>query len=404
LAPSSRARPGASALNLARSAVAALLLAAAAPAGDTQVKEGQWNKRDVPKGWTLLETEHYQVQCALGPELTQKLADHQEHMLTLYEQFMPTRRKLETFILKVFPNKAAFCEYSGFPADTGTVAYYSQHTKELVGYDCGFVFGKRTIPDALRLKPATGDDLSDRDRQRINELFAAVTDAYTFDLVRVLAHEGWHQYFHFYTVSWVPMPQWLDEGVGDYFFMAPQGMEDGAVPTYDPGTIFTHRLRRIRRGLEDGHYTPFEPFMDFDQEAYYEPSRVGVNYAQGWSMVHFLLENPDPKRRELIPKLIKDFKDTKNFQKSTDKVFKGEDYEQLDRDWIGWLLSQPLEDPLLTVAREFGDRLEPDAIEGEPKLIDVYKWYLEHPEYPGGVAAPPAASGPTEMGPAKKKP
>jgi hypothetical protein len=116
-------------------------------------------------------------------------------------------------------------------------------------------------------------------------------------------------------------------------------------------------------------------------------------------MVQFLLEHKDPDYRALIPKLIKDFKDTKNFVKSTDKVFKGEDYDKLDRDWIGWMLSQPADDPLLTLAREFGDRLKPEAIEGDSRLIDAYKWYLEHPDYPSGPAGtPPAIPGPAAQG------
>jgi hypothetical protein len=144
--------------------------------------------------------------------------------------------------------------------------------------------------------------------------------------------------------------------------------------------------------------------MDFDQEQYYDPQRRTMNYAQGWSMVYFLLQNPDPARRELIPRLIKDFKDSKNFRKSTDKVFKAENYDQLDRDWIGWLLSQPIDDPLLILAREFGDRLKPEAIEGDQRYIDIYKWYLEHPGYPGDAlaAAPESAHPPAGETPPQK--
>jgi hypothetical protein len=387
------ARSGGPALKATRTAAALLLLAAAALAGDERVKEGQWNKRDVPKGWVTCETEHYQVQCSIGAETAKKLGDHLEHMLTLYGDFMPTRRKLETFVLKVFPDKQSFCEYGGYPVDTPTVAYYKQDTKELIGYDCGFVFGKRTIPTALNLRPSASDELTTKDRERVSELLEAATDTYTMDLVRALAHEGWHQYFHFYTVSWVPMPQWLDEGVGDYFYMAPQAMKDGSLPTYAMGAMNSGRLRRIRRGLEDGQTTPFEAFMGFDQEAYYKDG--SLNYAQGWSMVHFLLQNPDPERRELIPRLIRDFKDSKNIHKSTSKVFKGQSYDALERDWIGWLLGQPVDDPLMSLAREFGDRLKPEGLEGEQRLIDVYKWYLEHPDYPGGstVTAPAAQGG-----------
>src|SRR5262249_13171216 len=150
-------------------------------------------------------------------------------------------------------------------------------------------FGKRTTTPKIWLKASTGaTGLSDAEHQQVAKLVEAGADAYTFDLVRVLAHEGWHQYFHFYTVSWVPMPQWLDEGVGDYFFMAPKEMSDGNLPGYEVGRIFTHRLRRIRRGIEDGDFTPFGKFMGIDQAAYYK--NPSVNYAQGWSMVYFLLQ------------------------------------------------------------------------------------------------------------------
>ena len=384
----------------ARLALAALLLVAAtARAGDDdKIKEGQWTKHDVPKGWVLVETPHYQIQSALDLETTKKLGESQEAMLKLYSDFMPTRRKLETFVLKVFPSKKAFCDYSGNPIDTPTVAYYNQSTKELVGYDCGYIFGKNTTPPKLRLKPGTGDTgLSDPQRQQVNDLVLAASNAYTFDLVRVLAHEGWHQYFHFYTVSWVPMPQWLDEGVGDYFFMAPKEMKDGNLPGYEVGRIFMHRLRRIRRGVEDGNFTPFGEFMGFDQAAYYKNG--GLNYAQGWSMVYFLLQNQDPKRRELIPKLIRDFKDSKNFKKSTEKVFAGEKYDQLNKDWLGWLLSQTVEDPLLTLARQFGDKVGDKDLEGEKPVIEAYKWYLDHPDYPKGQAPIPPAATPPAAGP-----
>jgi hypothetical protein len=384
----------------ARLALAALLLvAASARAGDDdKIKEGQWTKHDIPKGWVLVETPHYQIQSSLDAATSKKLGDCLESMLKLYSDFMPTRRKLSTFVLKVFPSKAAFCTYSGYKPDTPVVAYYNQGTQELVGYDCGYIFGKRTTPPQLHLKPGTGSGgLTDPQRQQVNDLLVAASNAYTFDLVRVLAHEGWHQYFHFYTVSWVPMPAWLDEGVGDYFFMAAKDMQDGNLPGFELGRINIHRLRRMRRGLEDGTFTPFEQFMDFDQAAYYQNG--SLNYAQGWSMVHFLLQNKDPKRRELIPKLIRDFKDSKNFRKSTDKVFAGEKYDQLNKDWLGWLLEQTVEDPLLTLARQFGDKVAPKDIDGEKNLLDVYKWYLDHPDYPKGQAPIPPAATPPSAGP-----
>jgi len=379
------------ALTAARAA-ALLLLVAAARAGDERVKEGPWNKRDVPRGWAIVETEHYQVQSQIGEETGRRLGEHLESMLKLYDSFMPTRRKLETFVLKVFRDKKGFCDYSGNDIKTNTVAYYNQSSKELVGYDCGFVFGQRTTPPLLAVSPAAAEKLTPKERERIASLFDAGTNAYTFDLVRVLSHEGWHQYFHFFTVSWVPMPSWLDEGLGDYFFMAEKDEQAGGEHGYRLGDMNSHRLRSVRRAIEDGKTVTFEKLMDFEQEDYY--SDPGTFYAQGWSMVYFLLESSDPSRKELIPKLIRDFKDTKNFRKSTDKIFKKLDLAELDREWIGWLLSQPLEDPLLTAAREFAGKLEPKDLAGEERLLKAYTWYVEHPAFPGPAAA--AATPPAE--------
>jgi hypothetical protein len=374
-------------LSPVRAAAALLLLGAAALAGDERVKEGPWNKRDVPKGWAIVETEHYQVQSAIGEETGRRLGEHLESMLKLYGSFMPTRRKLETFVLKVFRNKQDFCEYSGYEPKAAPVAFYNQVSKELVGYDCGFVFGKRTTLPQLRVTDGAAQKLNAQERARLDELFDAATNAYTFDLVRVLSHEGWHQYFHFFTVSWVPMPSWLDEGLGDYFFMAEKDEQNGGETGYRLGDMNTHRLRSVRRALEDGKTVTFEKLMDFEQQDYY--SDPGTFYAQGWSMVYFLLESSDPERRELIPKLIRDFKDTKNFRKSTDKVFRKLDLAALDREWIGWLLSQPLDDPLLTAAREFAGKLKAEDLQGEERLIKAYTWYLEHPAFPEPAAAPP---------------
>ena len=388
-----QARPAA--LTLVGAALALLLLAGPARADGDRIQEGHWNKRDVPKGWSVAETEHFQVQSEIGEDLALRLGQHLERMLKLYEDFLPTRRKLETFVLKVFKDKKGFCDYSGFKLDTGTVAYYNQSGKELVGYDCGFVFGERTIPPALKLKPSTGTELSGKDIERIVDLLDDTTDTYTFDLVRVLSHEGWHQYFHFFTVSWVSMPSWLDEGLGDYFFMATDDASAGE-HGLRIGDMNWHRLRRLRRALEDGETATFEALMDFEQQDYY--SNPGVYYAQGWSMVQFLMQHPDPEYRELIPKLIKDFKDSKNFKKSTDKVFRKHDLASVEHEWIGWLLQQPIEDPLLTLAREYGARVKPEDLEGEARLVDVYKWYLKHPGYPGspGAAAAPPPAPPAE--------
>src|SRR5262249_36230780 len=120
-------------------------------------------------------------------------------------------------------------------------------------------------------------------------------------------------------------------------------------------------------------------------------------------MVEFLLQNKDATYRDLIPKLIKDFKDSKNFPKSTDKIFHGYDMAALDKAWLGWVLTQPLNDPLLDLAREFGARVKPSDLAGDERRSGVYKWYVEHPDFVRESAATGAPSAaPAQTPPANK--
>jgi hypothetical protein len=354
-----------------------LFVAAAPPAAvadDPKVRPGEWSKRKIPAGWVVIETDNFHIQSQCGEEKGRALGEHLEAMHEVYQELLSSRRKAPTYVLKIFEDRKAFTAYQGSTA----VAYYNKGTKELVGYDTGVILGKRDIPAIIKLKPEFEGELTDAERARLDELFEKISDTWTFDLARVLSHEGWHQYFHTYTVSWVKMPSWLDEGVGDYFFMAERDGQNGGKHGYRIGDTNWHRVRSVRRGLAEGSAVSFEELLDFEQQQYY--SNPGVFYAQGWSMVHFLLQHENKKWRELPVKLIKSFKDTKNFRKSNDKVFKKVDMEELEREWLGWLLSLPYEDPLLDLANEFGARITIEDLDCKDSLKSVYSWYLKNAE------------------------
>jgi hypothetical protein len=355
--------------SVALAAFALLLAAGPALAGDPQVRPGKWNPDKPPPGWLVVETDHYQVQSHVGEGKARRLADHLEGMLDLYREILPFRKRMPTFVLKIFEDQADFRAYSR--AGSGALAYYDQGNRELVCYDTGIILGERDIPPEIRLGSDFDGELSEVEWERLHELFAEATDSYVFDLASVLSHEGWHQYFHYYTVSWVDMPSWIGEGLGDYFFTA-RRREDGL--GYELGGLNHARLRVIRRAFEVGTSVSFGRLLEFAQADYY--SNASVYYAQGWSMVHFLMENADRKHRELIPKLIKDFKRSKNFRKSTERVFKGHDLDELDTAWITWVLKTIPEDPLRTLAVEFSDKIGPEHLEAPQHWKDIYERHL----------------------------
>jgi hypothetical protein len=339
-------------------------LAVPALAGDPVVRPGKWNKK-IPKGWVVVETKNYQIQTELDEQIAEALGEHLEAMLDVYRDMLPFHKRMPTFVLKVFKNREHFLDY--YPSGKTAAAYYDKRNKELVGYDTGTILGEQR--DATRIALASDYDghLNDAQRERLDELFDEIARAYTYDLADVLSHEGWHQYFHYYTVSWVPMPSWLDEGLGDYFFTAEKSEHDD----YTLGLINHNRLRVIRQAFVEGTSVTFGEMLDFVQKDYY--SNASVFYAQGWSMVYFLMQSEEKKRRALIPKLIKHFKNSKNFQESTERTFKKIDLDELDSEWIGWVLGQIPYDPLLTLAEEFGTRIVPSQLAGPSRWVETYE-------------------------------
>jgi len=345
------------------------MLLASARAGDPVVRPGKWNKQ-IPKGWVVIETKNYQIQTELDEQAGKALGEHLEAMLDVYSEMLPFHKRMPTFVLKVFKNREHFVEY--YPRGKTAAAYYDQTNKELVGYDTGTILGEQRAPTPVRLADDYDGQLDATQRERLDELFADIGTAYTYDLADVLSHEGWHQYFHYYMVSWVPMPSWLDEGLGDYFFSAERSERND---DYTLGQINHNRLRVIRRAFEEGSTVTFGKMLGFEQRDYY--SNASVFYAQGWSMVHFLMQHEDKQRRALIPKLIKHFKNSKNFRESTERTFKRIDLEELDGEWIAWVLGQVPLDPLLTLAEEFGDRIEPSHLVAPARWVEAYERHLE---------------------------
>ncbi|MHC4845224.1 MAG: DUF1570 domain-containing protein, partial [Planctomycetota bacterium] len=345
-----------------------------------------------PDGWVVVDTPHYQVQSQIGKDKAELLGGHLEDMRLLYRELVASRSRMPTFVVKVFESREAFLGYRNDElVDDSLSAWYDPIYKELVTFHTGILLGKREIPTAISVAPDTLHRLAHADVQRIYQLLDDATVAYTEDTARVLSHEGWHQYFHAYTVSWVPMPAWLDEGVAEYLYMASRA-EGGGRRQYEAGAMNHARLRDVLRAYEDNRTKRTGLLLQYETTEYYREAEV--LYAQGWSLVHFLMTHRSPKYRAVVPDLIRDFKDSKNFLESTTKAFRDFDLDELDREWLGWLLTQTPDDPLKDLAREYGRQIKPAHLQtGDEAVRDMYEWHLLNPNAPTRVPARPEEPG-----------
>jgi hypothetical protein len=333
-----------SAMNRTLLVTLALALAFASPAfaGDT-VKRGKWRIGDEPKTWILYSTEHYQVQSHIAKDRAKVVTDHLERMMIEYRKRFPIDKPLKDMVVKIFANRK---EYLAYGASPGSLAYYSPSDRELVCYDTGFVTGKEPPPDVPKDR-----GLAERLKQLgiPEEEIAGVADALRVlsntNLLGVLSHEGWHQYFHFFIVSQVEFPSWLDEGMGDYFYSA-KPAPDGKSMVF--GDLMPGRFVTIWAALKTDKYVPVRDLIRYRQPDYYKNPQVC--YAEGWSLVYFCLHSGNERYAKIPTTLIHVFKDKHRMDEATDEAFAHVDLQKFEDEWKAFYLDRDFAKTVMDLA------------------------------------------------------
>ncbi len=334
--------------SLSLAAVIALgALASSAVAGDT-VKPGKWRIGDEPKGWVLYSTEHYQVQSRIPKDRAKIVSDRLEKMMVEYRKRFPIRKPLKDFVLKIFANRKEYVGYGGSP---GSAAYYTPTHQELVCFDTGLLSAhdaKEISPeDEERLKERLkGTGLSEEEIAENADLMAAMRKLSTMNLLGILSHEGWHQYFHFYIVSQVEFPSWLDEGMGDYFYSARLAPDAKSIVL---GDFNAARFPIIYRALKKDEYVPVKELIRYRQRDYYKDP--GLCYAEGWSLVYFCLHSGNETYAKIPEKLIKVFKDKHDMDEATDEAFARIDLEKFEEEWKRFYLDLDFAKTMIDLAK-----------------------------------------------------
>lgn len=303
---------------------AVFLFLAAAPCAQefapNGIKKGPWRDKDVPAGWKLTTIGRYEFQSNAPEEKVKVVAKHMNAMHDLYKKTFPAAKTPgKPFVIKIFKNREEFLAYGAPP---GAGAYYSWGDKEMVGFDTGKLDGKLDEKE-----PGTTG------QKKINPILDALRKTHTMDLLGVIAHEGWHQYFHWWCTSKVPFPSWCDEGIGEYFYTA--RVRGGKTVCGEPND---YRLGTIKGAIKANKHIPLKDLVTFDQRAYY--ARAGLCYAEGWSLVHFFLEHPEYKKQRYLTRFVTVFVDQHAIQEAVEQVFGKMDWEKTEKDWKEWVLAQ----------------------------------------------------------------
>lgn len=141
---------------------------------------------------------------------------------------------------------------------------------------------------------------------RIREIHAYAEGQTEAEILRHLYHEMGHLFMKTFIIWPVEVPSWIEEGTAQIFQFR---IGNGTNPEED---------RDERRGwviemIAEESAIPWKDFMEVKNIdnldfTWQDPLRSTIQYAQAWSVMEFMLENP--QRRNAFSKLLKSFKDS----------------------------------------------------------------------------------------------
>lgn len=164
----------------------------------------------------------------------------------------------------------------------------------------------------------------------------------------------YHEYTHaIMDLNVRNLPVWLGEGLAEFYghtVIHEKEIEVGKIASYHLQILQSNRL------------IPIEALLTADQHSSYynESNRASVFYAESWTMVHYLMMDPDARKRQLFGKFLSAwdssgdqveaaqtaFGDLKNFSKAM------EGYSRQNAFYVGRIKTSIQSDPKSYTSRE----------------------------------------------------
>jgi len=128
-------------------------------------------------------------------------------------------------------------------------------------------------------------------------------------------HLVYHEYTHaIMNLNFQGLPVWLNEGLAEYFgnsVIQDKDVEIGKVPAYHLQTLQQERLIPIDTLLLADEHSPY----------YNEQNHASMFYAESWAIVHYLMLDPDARKRQLLNTFISTWNATGNQLEAAQKTF-----------------------------------------------------------------------------------
>ena len=244
-------------------------------------------------GWTTVytkETENYVVICQSSQEYADEIGSHAELIRRAYNKIFSNIPKPDRkYKILVYANRDAYLRGGAPPMSAG---YFDTLLRKLVIY---------------KQSPA---------RETLSTLY----------------HEAFHQFLQDYQEQ---APQWFNEGLGDYFGAyeyAREGKRELMRSRPDVG-----RLNNVQAAIYYKKCPPAAELMVMTQQEMYEPSMVGIHYAQAWAMIYFMIEGGKPVYKTTLMNYFKALQKGMDRHEAYAATFGKLDMQKFDAEWKGYV-------------------------------------------------------------------
>lgn len=269
------------------------------------------HKEDVARtpGWKFAETPHFFIKYNVEkPDFIKELKERIEAIRKVFVDRFGDREMTELPVCRITKTMDEYYKYGG-PGGSG--GFWNQETKELVlpclkEYDIKWTWA-------------------------------------------VMNHEAFHQFIYYYYGKVAPH-SWYNEGTGDYYAgFKYLGNGKFEIKPLGPSLPLIDRASTIKEAVKKGDHVPLEKIFRFTQQDYY--AKPDVCYAEGWSIVYFLMEGKKlgvkPWRAEwdrILPEYLDVLLKTKDTNKAVEsalKDLKGDKMQELEETWKSFVLKMP---------------------------------------------------------------
>jgi hypothetical protein len=145
-------------------------------------------------------------------------------------------------------------------------------------------------------------------------------------------HEAFHQFMHRTIPGIGAIPQWFNEGLATYYGTGDFKQGKFALPK----ELAKRRTAILQKAIADDSFISLESFLQV-KLADWNDENQALHYAEGYTLVHFLLNYPDKRVAKVFRVFVEELAESGKYEESLETAFIELNRGTLEMLWKDWI-------------------------------------------------------------------